>query len=223
MPAEGFNSALRKTEHLLWLGLLLTIALLMLAAVLAVIKTKSGATQALPVYGQVADFSLIDQNGRPVSLAELQGKVWIADIIFTRCAGPCPRMTRQMKSLQDAFAANANVRLVTLTTDPKFDTPPVLRRYAERYGADTNRWVFLTGTPEQIEKLATGSLKLAAVEKKPAERQNPEDLFIHSTIFVLVDKRARLRGIYETTGEGIDPERVQREILRGVRSLLRES
>ena len=82
--------------------------------------------------------------------------------------------------------------------------------------------MFLTGTKKEIAALAIGSLKLAAIEKKPEERENPQDLFIHSTIFVVVDKQARLRHVFETEGEGIDPIRARKEILATVRQLERE-
>ena len=98
----------------------------------------------------------------------------------------------------------------------------MLARYAERFGADTNRWMFLTGTQPEIAKLAIDSLKLTAVAKPPEERQSPADLFVHSTIFVIADKQARLRGVFETTGEGIDPRTVQTQILAAVRQLERE-
>ena len=103
-------------------------------------------------------------------------------------------MTRQMKEIQDALPKDAKTKLVSLTTDPDNDTPAVLKTYAEHNGADTNRWMFLTGTKKQINNLAVDSLKLSAVEKKPEERMSPEDLWVHSTIFVIVDKHAQLRG-----------------------------
>jgi cytochrome oxidase Cu insertion factor (SCO1/SenC/PrrC family) len=112
--------------------------------------------------------------------------------------------------------------LVSLTTDPGFDNPPVLKSYARRFGADPRRWMFLTGTKEQIANLAIDSLKLTAIEKAPAERQSPEDLFVHSTILVLVDRRARLRGVFETTGQGIAPGDVNRRVVGAVRQLERE-
>lgn len=154
---------------------------------------------------------------------DLRGRVWVADIIFTRCPGPCLKMTRQMKGLQEALPSTSEAKLVTLTTDADFDTPPVLKAYAERFGADLNRWMFLTGTKQGIAKLAIDSLKLTALEKKPEERESPEDLFVHSTIFVIVDKQGQLRGVFETTGEGIDPRAVQTQIVAAVRQLERES
>ena len=179
-------------------------------------------TRPLAVYGQVAEFTLTNQEGRVFFLADLRGHVWVGDIIFTQCAGPCPRMTRQMKELQDALPAGSNARLVTLTTDPANDSPAVLKKYAARFGADSNRWSFLTGTKSEIAKLAIDSLKLTAIEKKPEERDAPEDLFIHSTIFVLVDKKAQLRSVFETTGEQVDFQQVKYEILRAINQLEKE-
>jgi cytochrome oxidase Cu insertion factor (SCO1/SenC/PrrC family) len=174
------------------------------------------------VYGQIADFGLTNQNGRAVSLADLRGQVWVADIIFTRCPGPCLKMTKQMQVIQDALTPGSPTKLVTLTTDADFDTPPVLRIYAKRFEADPQRWMFLTGTRRDIAKLARDSLKLTTIEKKPEERESPEDLFVHSTIFVIADKRGQLRGVFETTGDGIDPQNVKEQILAAVARLERE-
>ncbi len=212
----------RSVQWPVWGGLALVILTLLAVFLLAALGPRGSPAKALPVIGSIADFTLTNQNGRAVSLADLSGKVWVADIIFTRCAGPCPKMTRQMKQLQDALPPESQVKLVTLTTDPDFDTPPVLSRYAERFGADLNRWMFLTGPKPELARLAINSLKLTAVPTKPDERQSPADLFVHSTIFVVADKQARLRGVFETTGEGVDPRQVQTQILAAVRQLERE-
>jgi protein SCO1/2 len=213
----------RKIEWLIWGGLLLVIATVLLAFLLSVLRYRSTMAQPLPILSEVADFSLTNQHGQVFTLANLRGQVWVADIIFTRCAGPCPRMTRQMKELQDALPSTSKARLVTLTTDPVFDTHQVLRLYGERFGANPERWTFLTGSKDEIARLATNSLKLTAVEISPAERKDPEDLFIHSTIFVVVDKKGRLRGVFESTGDGIDPLRVKAQILSSVKRLELES
>ena len=176
----------------------------------------------LPVIGPVAEFTLTNQDGKAVSLADLNGHVWVADIIFTRCPGPCLKMTRQMKDLQAAVAPSNPVRFVTLTTDPSYDSPPVLKTFAGRFDADFNRWMFLTGRKSEISKLASGSLKLTAMENPPDQRPSPLDLFLHSTIFVVVDKHAQLRGVFETTGEGVDPMQVKKQIVAAIRRLERE-
>jgi cytochrome oxidase Cu insertion factor (SCO1/SenC/PrrC family) len=147
----------------------------------------------------------------------------VADIIFTRCAGPCPVITGHMKSLEAALPKTSDAKLVTLTTDPDFDTPAMMKRYGERFGADFNRWMFLTGTKAQIAALGAGSLKLSAVPKPVAEQTNAVDLFIHTTIFVIVDKHAQLRGSFETVGDGVDwTNAVQPRIVAAVRQLERE-
>lgn len=195
----------------------------MLIGILALGYLTSRSRPApLPMLGQVENFTLTNQLGQKVTLENLRGQVWLADIIFTRCPGPCARMTRQMAEVQKALPARSRAKLVSLTTDPDFDTPEVLTKYAARFEADTNRWMFLTGTKTEIAKLAIDGLKLTTIEKKPEERTSADDLFIHSTIFVLVDKRGQLRGIFETGGEGVDWEQVRSGILTAIKQLERE-
>ena len=216
------NPPARKLPWSVGVGLLLVVLTLTLAVLLAGLKSSLARNPHLPVYGQVGDFTLTNQAGAAVSLADLRGHPWVADIIFTRCAGPCPRMSRQMKELQDALPPGGSTRLVTLTTDPDYDTPEILSRYAERFGADTNRWMFLTGTKQQIGSLATGSLKLSAVERTPEAQSSPNDLFVHSTIFVAVDKRGQLRGIFQTAGEGVSWGKQKQKLLAAIQHLERE-
>jgi len=211
-----------KFTWLVWGGLVMVVATLGLVYALGKMRSNASSGKPLPVYGSIADFTLTNQDGYVTGLADLRGHVWVVDIIFTQCAGPCPRMTREMKDIQQSLPNGSATKLVTLTTDPGNDTPAVLKRYAERFGADPARWSFLTGTKAEIAKLAIDSLKLTAIEKKPEERETPEDLFIHSTIFVIVDKQAQLRGVFETTGEGIEPQVVKAQILQAVRQLERE-
>ena len=217
------NDAPQQLPRTLWIGMLLVLVMLCLAYALSLMELNRLHRQpALPVIGPVADFTLLNQDARATSLADLSNHVWVADIIFTRCAGSCPIMSRQMASLQQALPPAGNARLVTLTTDPDFDTPPVLKKYAERFGADSNRWIFLTGNKMEIGKLAANSLKLSAVPVKPEEQKDPADLFIHSTIFVIVDKQARLRGTFETEGDGVDWTNVLPRIVATVNQLEHE-
>ena len=203
--------------------MILVLVMLCLAYALTLLGLRRVHRQpALPVLGPVADFALLNQDARAITLADLSNHVWVADIIFTRCAGSCPVMSQSMKSLQDSLPSASRVKLVTLTTDPDFDTPPVLKKYAERFGADSNRWMFLTGTKAEIGRLAAYSLKLSAVPVKPEDQQNPADLFVHSTIFVIVDKQTRLRGTFETQGDGVDWTNVQPRIIATVSQLERE-
>ena len=213
------NPQARRFDFLIWIGVVITLLILLLAYLLAQLRLRETIGKPLPILGQVQDFRLTNQAGQIVTLADLRGRVWVADIIFTRCAGPCPRMTRQMREIQQALPATSTAKLVTLTTDADFDTPPVLKAYAEKFGADPKRWMFLTGDKRQVANLAIDSLKLTAVEKKPEERLAPEDLFVHSTIFVVVDKLGRLRGVFETDGEGVSPMQARALILAAVKRL----
>ncbi|HEX9048088.1 MAG TPA: SCO family protein [Verrucomicrobiae bacterium] len=208
----------------IWIGFLLLFLLLTLAFLLWFLQTlRLVHQQPLHVIGPVADFTLTNQENRVTTLADLTNHVWVADIIFTRCAGPCPRMTAQMKSVESLLPADNPARLVTLTTDPDYDTPEVLKRYGDRFKADYGRWTFLTGSKSQIANLAADSLKLSAQPIKPEDRRNDADLFIHTTIFVVVDKHARLRGFFETGGEGVDwTNSVQPKLLQAVHQLEKE-
>jgi protein SCO1/2 len=205
----------------LWLGVFLLAGFLALAYLLSLAEFKQ--QHKWPVIGAVADFTLTNQDGNVTTLANLTNHVWVADIIFTRCAGPCPVITGHMKSLEDALPKTSNAKLVTLTTDPDFDTLVMMKQYGERFGADFSRWTFLTGAKSEIGALGAGSLKLSAVPVPAAEQTNAADLFIHTTIFVIVDKHAQLRGSFETVGDGVDwTNAVQPRIVAAVRQLERE-
>src|SRR6266542_906870 len=173
------NKPTRSIEWIVWGGL----ALVILAIAAVFIASKVGqTTPPLRVYGTVPDFALTDQSGRVVSLSDLRGRVWVADIIYTRCPGPCAKMSRQMSELQTALPADEPVDLISLTADPEFDTPEVLRRYGEKFGASAARWHFLTGKKTDLYRLATKGLMLVLDEVKPEQRQSDSDLFVHSTL-----------------------------------------
>ena len=201
----------RRLEFIVWGALILTVLAIAGAFIYKRLQT---APVSLPIIGPVGEFALTNQHGKTVSAADLRGKVWIANIVFTHCAGPCPLMTKAMKEIQDS--TDPRVRLVTLTTDPDNDTPEVLKRYGEKFGADFNRWSFLTGSKDQIARLAVNGLKLVAQEKPAAERESPADLFIHSTLFVIVDQAGNLRAAYE-----LDDPNLKSKVLEATRSLLK--
>lgn len=165
----------------------------------------SGApsTAPLPVLRTISSMDLVDQEGEPVNLQTFRGQPWFANIIFTRCPGPCARMTQKMRQLQEALPAEASeVQLVSLTTDPDFDTAEVLSQYARKFQADTQTWKFLTGTKEEIVRVSTQEWLLVMLEKGEAERESPNDIFLHSTLTVLMDGLGRIRGTYEILEEG---------------------
>jgi protein SCO1 len=205
-------------QWLVWGGLILTILGIIVAFLLSNRIAAPGATTTLPVITpSLPAFTLTNQLGRRVTPADLSNHVAVVAIIFTRCAGPCPEMTRRMSELQRQIPASLPAKLITVTTDPEFDTPDVLKRYGARFNADANRWWFLTGEKSEIARLARQGLKLVAEETKPEERENDADLFIHSTVFVLLDKHGRLRTSIDST----EPDFNQR-VVSAVRRLARE-
>lgn len=155
--------------------------------------------EGLQLFGEVPAFSLIERSGRQVSLTDLKGKVWIANFIYTNCPDTCPIQSAQMKELQVEFMNEKNLRLVSITVDPKRDTPKVLTEYANRFGADPERWFFLTGEKEVIYRLAQGGFRLGAVEIPHEKRPPSGATHTHSPRFVLVDRKAQIRGYYTST------------------------
>lgn len=157
-----------------------------------------------PRLGRLPSFELIDQRGRTVRLDDLAGEPWIADFVFTRCAGPCPLMSRRMQALGDRLPVG--VRRVSITVDPDFDTPEVLAGYAARYGAgEGGDWLFLTGDRAAIWSLSLDGFKLAVADAD-AETFGDHGPILHSTRFVLVDGDGTIRGYYDA----FDPEHVGR-------------
>jgi protein SCO1/2 len=152
------------------------------ASILAVLTLTSCAHKPLPVYGEVPQFELTNQQGKKFERASLDGHVWIADFIFTNCESSCPRMSSKMHSIQGA--TNAGVKLVSFTVDPARDTPQALAEYGKKYAADESRWSFLTGPPEVLDMLDHDAFKLGNLNMD------------HSTRFVLIDKAGRVRGYY---------------------------
>lgn len=178
---------------------------------------------ALDRFGEVRDFQLTDQLGRPVSLADFKGQPWVADFIFTRCGGPCPMMTRQMAWLADTLGAGVPVRFASFSVDPDYDTPEVMRAYAEQFGADHERWRFLTGPRLTISDISINSFHLAMGDPSPAAPVPADSLanvnlidIAHSVRFVLVDGSGQIRGYYD----GTDIEALRR-LARDVRGLVK--
>ena len=130
--------------------------------------------EGLKVFGTVPDFSLIQRDGRRITPADLRGKVWIANFIYTHCTETCPLQSAQMARLQADFSAEANVRLVSFTVDPEQDTPKVLAEYAGRFGADSERWLFLTGEKRAIYSLAINGFHLGVADPEEGGEGSPK-------------------------------------------------
>jgi cytochrome oxidase Cu insertion factor (SCO1/SenC/PrrC family) len=123
------------------------------------------------VYGSVPDFTLVDQHNHPLRKTDLEGKIWVANFMFTNCPDECPLMTAAIAQLQSDLADVLELRLVSITVDPERDTPAVLAQYAQRFQADPQRWFFLTGDKRAIYHLARQGFRLGIVD--PTEHTQP--------------------------------------------------
>lgn len=180
---------------LAWKIILLLIPLLTLAMLLWVRHAEVNTLRRRTVsfYGMAPTFNLTNQYGQPFGSAELTGKVWIADFIYTTCPGPCPMMTMRMSELQKPLE-KTGVHLVSFTVDPSHDTPEVLRAYGRKWGAKNGRWDFLTGPQSAIYDISSKGFRLAATNDN-GEKGIP----IHSTRMVLIDRHGQIRGYYDAT------------------------
>lgn len=171
----------------------------------------SGSAQALPRLGAVSEAKFTSQAGSAFSLSELKGSVWVADLIFTTCSGPCLRMTSQLHRVQEEFKDQTGVRLVSISVDPARDTPERLAWYAGQTQAKPEMWVFLTADLDTVRKVATEGLKLVVDHNVEGEEQG----ILHSDRFVLVDTEMQIRGYYD----GMDPAAFD-SLRRDIRALV---
>jgi protein SCO1/2 len=164
----------------------------------------------LASYGTVPRFELTNDKGQPFGSAQLEGKIWIADFIFTSCPGPCPIISTRMGELQKPLE-KSDVHLVSFSVDPEKDTPDVLRNYGEKLKAQPDRWDFLTGERSTIYPLVRDGFKLAV------DRDAEVGVPVHSTRVVLVDRHGVIRGYYDA----LAPDAVTK-LLADTSHLLRE-
>ncbi len=144
----------------------------------------------------VADFELINQNGKTITQDNYKDKIYVADFFFTRCQTICPIMTGNIGKLQKLFKTNDTVMFLSLSVTPNIDSVAVLREYADKKGVIDSKWNVTTGNKKHIYELARKSY-FAVVEQGDGGLQD----FIHTTNFVLVDKKKQIRGIYDGTDD----------------------
>jgi protein SCO1/2 len=151
--------------------------------------------------GSVPDFTLTDQTGHPFGTQDLRGRVWVANFIFTSCAGSCPLLSQKMAELgRRARQLGPDFRLVSLTVDPERDTPQVLADYAARYGAHPQKWSFLTGPMATIQSAVVDGFKVGMGKEKVGDFWE----IFHGENLVLVDRTLHIRGYFPATAEGLD-------------------
>lgn len=165
-----------------------------------------------PAIGSVPEFRFTTQDGKELTREDLLGKVWVIDFFFSRCPGPCPMMNSKLAEISKELKEAKEVRLVSLSIDPEYDTPAVLKEYAGKFGADPDRWIFLTGTKEKVEAFTTKGM-LQALSTDSSTPANT----VHSTRFLVIDREGRIRIIRKLD----EPELVQK-LLIDIGNLLRE-
>ena len=182
------------------------IVLVIIIALIAVMQ-PDGVEEQLPIIGKIPAFDLVDQNSKQFTLENVQGNVWLADFIFTTCSGPCPIMTERMSMVQHDLLEIDKLKFVSFTVNPDYDTPEVLKKYAQRFNVDDSSWSFVTGKYDQIQELIADGFKMG----------DTEEIVFHSTRFALVDHEGNLRGYYSGT------EQAEHEILmRDIQSLIND-
>lgn len=200
MQPDGSGSRSSATaSRLVWGGFAAVLAVVLAVGAVSLLRPREAR---LPDLGQVPPFTLTERSGRTVTLDDLRGSDWIADFVFTRCAGICPLLSAAMGRLQQKLKVGEepNLRLVSFTVDPSFDTPEVLRVYAERQRANPQAWLFLTGPRQALYDLIKDGFRLSVAEEEtPAA--DPTEMITHSDRFVLVDRAGRIRGYYHGSDE----------------------
>jgi len=157
-------------------------------------------------------FQLIDQDGNPLSLADLRGKAVLLDFIYTRCPGPCPILTGLHVEVQKGLdpALRDRIHFVSISLDPVNDTPTALREYGRKRGADLSDWSFLTGPPEAVQAV------LAAYGVGSARQADGS--ISHLVVTFLIDGRGRI--VHRYIGlDDHDPKRVRSDLERVARAL----
>jgi protein SCO1/2 len=198
---------------IVWKVTLILIPLITLGLLLWLRQLEVNALRQRSVssYGTVPSFQLTNQNGQPFGSAQLAGKIWIADFVYTTCPGPCPMISSRMSELQKPLE-KTDVHLISFSVDPEKDTPEVLRGYAEKLQAEPERWDFLTGPKSAIYQLSHDGFKLAVSDGSDAQ-----GVPVHSTRMVLVDRHGQIRGYYDTA----EPDAMTK-LLADTNHLLRE-
>ena len=146
----------------------------------------TGKENELPEIGMVPEFEFVNSEQETITLNNLKGKVWVADFIFTTCTMACPMMTGNMNIIHKKYKKNDDVRLVSISVYPEYDTPEVLTKYASQYDANTSRWYFLTGEESTVKRVIKDGFKIG----------DYEDIIFHSEKFALVDKKGMIRAYY---------------------------
>ena len=159
-------------------------------------KVVNGQTVTDTVYQTIPPIKFINQYGDSISDKNLAGKIYVADFFFTSCPSICPVMQRNMLDVYNAFKSGNDVKILSYTIDPKYDSVPVLKKYADKLGITGNTWWFLQGKKDDTYRIAEKNY-LVAVSKDTTVAGG----YVHQGYFVLIDKEKRVRGSYDGTNQ----------------------
>jgi protein SCO1 len=165
----------------------------------------------------IGDFSFQNQLGDTIRKSDVKGKIFVTDFFFSTCAGICPKMTTQLVRIQAEFLDDPSFLILSHTVNPSIDTVETLKKYANRFKADSTKWWFLTGPKQKLYLMARKSYLVVPDEADPDFDHGGESDFLHTENFALIDPDGRIRGMYD----GTIPEQVD-ELIRDVYDLKKE-
>ena len=174
--------------------------LLGLLALLALGCSKRKA-EDIPVLSTLPEFALLDQDEQPFTRDSMEGQIWVSAFVFTHCRSTCPRLTAHMKGLQTRVSDVPSVNLVSVSVDPRNDTPEVIKAYMQKNDLDESNWRFVTGEEEVIRRVVVEGFKVPIGDED--SRAAGSDDIMHSNSFVLVDPDTQVRGYYRANNDGI--------------------
>ena len=151
---------------------------------------------SLPVISKVAPFSLTNHLGDSLTETNVLGRPWLANVIFTRCPTVCPRITQTIAKITPQLPDQLSI--LSITTDPDFDTASRLNDFMKLHGVKKANWHFVTGAKKTLMNLMVRDLKMISIPKDAKDRENPNDLFVHSNLLILVDPKGRVRKSFES-------------------------
>lgn len=189
------------------------------AALLSSCEKEAPASSVLTgKFREVEPFALTDQQSRPLANADLKGRVWIANFIFSSCNAECLILSSRFAELQRLFADEPGVAFVSFSVDPQTDTPERLGQFAQRWHADPERWYFLTGDSGKLDALIKNSFLLPVTRDPMEAGKLLTQKLIHTNRFAIVDRSGTVKAYVD----GLQPESVS-VISRLVLEMLRES
>ena len=165
----------------------------------------------MPVISYVQPFSFTTQDGKPFTDKQLLNKITVVEYFFTTCKGICPKLNTNMKDIYMQFNSAPDFQILSHTCNPGTDSVPVLKRYADSLGVNTDKWIFVTGRKDSLYQMARGSYLL---DDPKNNVEKIEDQFIHTQFFALIDRNGKVRGKIYDGLKAVEIEQLKRDIAK---------